>query len=434
MIIVFFISDLNKIRMDVFKFGGASVNSAEGVRNFHKIAQSYKSESLIVVSAMGKTTNALEQIVDHFFHKKIDLVQQQFEEVKTYHFGIINELFSETELASINKINVLFENLQAYLQKPASLNYEFEYDQIVAFGELISTTILSEYLRTKGVKNQWIDIRRYLKTNDTFGEAKVDWELSRQLLPTAFTFHDTFIYITQGFIGGTSSNLTTTLGREGSDYTAAILANVLDAREVSILKDVPGVMNADPKWIPDAKQLKRISYQEAIELAFFGAKVIHPKTIQPIREKKIPMYVRSFINFHEQGTMVSTAAIEKSVKTPIFIQKKDQRLISIRPKDYSFVIEENLGRIFSLIAEHRLKVNLTQNSAISFSLCVDNSKNIDKLIEALKEDYEVRYNENLELITIRHYDTDSINQMVEDRSVLLEQKSRDTAQYVLECD
>tara|TARA_R110001583_G_scaffold4430_7_gene25702 strand:- start:10953 stop:12218 length:1266 start_codon:yes stop_codon:yes gene_type:complete len=420
--------------MDVFKFGGASVNSAEGVQNFFKIVQSYKNESLIVVSAMGKTTNALEQIVDNFFHKKDDLVQKQFEEVKAYHFEIIEALFSKTDTGSFEKIEALFNELNTYLQKPASLNYEFEYDQIVAYGELLSTTIISEYLRQKGVKNKWVDIRRYLKTNDTFGEAKVDWELSRQLIPTAFTFNDTFIYITQGFIGGTTSNLTTTLGREGSDYTAAILANILDAKEVSILKDVPGVMNADPKWLPDAKQLKRISYQEAIELAFFGAKVIHPKTIQPIREKNIPMFVRSFINFHEQGTMVSSAAIEKSAKIPIFIQKKDQILISIRPKNYSFVIEENLGPIFSMIAKYRLKVNLTQNSAISFSLCVDNSKNIDKLIEALKADYEVRYNDKLELITIRHYDTDSINQMTEGRNILLEQKSRDTAQYVLECD
>ena len=420
--------------MDVFKFGGASVNSAEGVQNFVKIVQSYKNESLIVVSAMGKTTNALEQIVDHFFHKKSDLVQKQFEEVKAYHFEIIETLFSKNDTSSFEKIEALFNELNTYLQKPASLNYEFEYDQIVAYGELLSTTIISEYLRQRSVKNKWVDIRRYLKTNDTFGEAKVDWELSRQLIPTAFTFNDTFIYITQGFIGGTTSNLTTTLGREGSDYTAAILANILDAQEVSILKDVPGVMNADPKWLPDAKQLKRISYQEAIELAFFGAKVIHPKTIQPIREKNIPMFVRSFINFHEQGTMVSSAAIEKSVKIPIFIQKKDQILISIRPKNYSFVIEENLGPIFSMIAKYRLKVNLTQNSAISFSLCVDNSKNIDKLIEALKADYEVRYNDKLELITIRHYDTDSINQMTEGRSILLEQKSRDTAQYILECD
>ncbi len=420
--------------MDVFKFGGASVNSAEGVQNFVKIVQSYKNESLIVVSAMGKTTNALEQIVDHFFHKKSDLVQKQFEEVKAYHFEIIETLFSKNDTSSFEKIEALFNELNTYLQKPASLNYEFEYDQIVAYGELLSTTIISEYLRQRSVKNKWVDIRRYLKTNDTFGEAKVDWELSRQLIPTAFTFNDTFIYITQGFIGGTTSNLTTTLGREGSDYTAAILANILDAQEVSILKDVPGVMNADPKWLPDAKQLKRISYQEAIELAFFGAKVIHPKTIQPIREKNIPMFVRSFINFHEQGTMVSSAAIEKSVKIPIFIQKKDQILISIRPKNYSFVIEENLGPIFSMIAKYRLKVNLTQNSAISFSLCVDNSKNIDKLIEALKADYEVRYNDKLELITIRHYDTDSINQMTEGRSILLEQKSRDTAQYVLECE
>ena len=420
--------------MDVFKFGGASVNSAEGVRNFYKIVQSYKNESLIVVSAMGKTTNALEQIVDNFFHKKNDLVQNQFEEIKTYHIEIIKSLFSKKDTSSFAKIEVLFSELSSYLQKPTSLNYEFEYDQIVAYGEILSTTIISEYLLQKGVKNKWVDIRRYLKTNDTFGEAKIDWELSRQLIPTAFTFNDTFIYITQGFIGGTTSNITTTLGREGSDYTAAILANILDAQEVSILKDVPGVMNADPKWLPDAKQLKRISYQEAIELAFFGAKVIHPKTIQPIREKNIPMFVRSFLNFHEQGTMVSNTAMDKNLKIPIFIQKKNQLLISIRPKDYSFIIEENLGPIFLIIAKHRLKVNLTQNSAISFSLCVDNSKNINKLIEALKADYEVRYNNKLELITICHYDTDSINKMTEGRNILLEQKSRDTAQYVLDCN
>ncbi len=418
--------------MDVFKFGGASVNSIEGVHNFYKIIQSYKNESLIVISAMGKTTNSLEQITDHFFHKRDDLTQELFENVKTYHFNIINGLFPKDATSSFDKINTLFDALQAHLQKPASLNYEFEYDQIVAYGELFSTTIISEYLRTKGIKNQWIDIRRYLKTNENFGEAKVDWELSRQLLPSAFNFHDTFIYITQGFIGGTNSNITTTLGREGSDYTAAILANILDAQEVSVFKDVPGIMNADPKWLPDAKQLKRISYQEAIELAFFGAKVIHPKTIQPLSEKNIPMFVRSFINFHEQGTMISTAAIEKNIKTPIFIQKKDQILISIRPKNYSFVIEENLGLIFSILAKHRLKVNLTQNSAISFSLCIDNNKNINKLIKALKENYEVKYNDNLELITIRHYDTDSINRMTEGRNILLEQKSRDTAQYVLD--
>lgn len=418
--------------MDVFKFGGASVNSIEGVHNFYKIIQSYKNESLIVISAMGKTTNSLEQITDHFFHKRDDLTQELFENVKTYHFNIINGLFPKDATSSFDKINTLFDALQAHLQKPASLNYEFEYDQIVAYGELFSTTIISEYLRTKGIKNQWIDIRRYLKTNENFGEAKVDWKLSRQLLPSAFNFHDTFIYITQGFIGGTNSNITTTLGREGSDYTAAILANILDAQEVSVFKDVPGIMNADPKWLPDAKQLKRISYQEAIELAFFGAKVIHPKTIQPLSEKNIPMFVRSFINFHEQGTMISTAAIEKNIKTPIFIQKKDQILISIRPKNYSFVIEENLGLIFSMLAKHRLKVNLTQNSAISFSLCIDNNKNINKLIKALKENYEVKYNDNLELITIRHYDTDSINRMTEGRNILLEQKSRDTAQYVLD--
>lgn len=284
--------------MNVFKFGGASVNSAEGLRNFVKIVQSYKEETIIVVSAMGKTTNALEEITDAFYYKK-ESYEEKLQRLKQYHMDIVMELFPKKDDPVYAKVELLFDQLHHYLQKPASLNYDFDYDQIVSFGELISTTITSEFLRFAGKPNKWIDIRTCLKTDDTYREGRINWELSQKLVPQVFSFNSTFFYITQGFLGGTTTNLTTTLGREGSDYTAAILSYILDADQLAIWKDVPGIMNADPKWFPDAKKLDRISYQEAIELAFYGAKVIHPKTIQPIKQKKIPLQVRSFLNFSD---------------------------------------------------------------------------------------------------------------------------------------
>lgn len=417
--------------MNIFKFGGASVNSAEGVKNFIKIVQSYKDETIIVLSAMGKTTNALEQITEEFCVKS-DLVESKYLELRKYHFDIINELFVNQEDVVFDKVGKLFEQLYTYLQKEPTLDYDFDYDQIVSFGELISTTIVSEYLRLSGSPNKWIDIRTCLKTDNTYREGKIDWELSQKLVPQTFSFNNTFVYVTQGFLGGTTTNQTTTLGREGSDYTAAILSYILDVDKLSIWKDVPGIMNADPKWLDDAQKLDRISYQEAIELAFYGAKVIHPKTIQPIKRKKIPLQVRSFIDYSESGTLISTASKQMEKQVPVFIRKQNQVLISIRPSDFSFILEENLSLLFALFAKHRMKVNLTQNSAISFSVCVDKSeRRLKNLLDEISQDFEVKYNDDVELITIRHHDEEAVERMTAGREILLEQRSRDTAQFVI---
>jgi len=417
--------------MNIFKFGGASVNSAEGVRNFVKIVQLYKEETIIVLSAMGKTTNALEEITNDFFAKKKDY-EAKFRAVKSYHYDIVNDLFPIKDNAIYEKLEKLFHQLYAYLEKEPSLDYDFDYDQIVSFGEMLSTTIVSEFLRASGSPNKWIDIRTCLKTDDTYREGKVDWELSQKLVPQTFSFNNTFVYVTQGFLGGTTTNLTTTLGREGSDYTAAILSYLLDVDKLSIWKDVPGIMNADPKWLDDAEKLERISYQEAIELAFYGAKVIHPKTIQPIKRKKIPLQVRSFIDYSETGTLISTASKKLETQLPVYIRKDNQVLISIRPTDFSFILEENLSQLFSLFAKHRVKVNLTQNSAISFSVCVDNEeKRLNSLLGDIGDLYEVKYNDGVELITIRHHNDEAVERMTKGRDILLEQRSRDTAQFVI---
>ena len=417
--------------MNIFKFGGASVNSAEGVRNFVKIVQSYKDETIIVLSAMGKTTNALEQITEDFCAKS-DLVEARFLELRKFHFDIINELFENQDDVVFDKVGKLFDQLYTYLQKEPTLDYDFDYDQIVSFGELISTTIVSEYLRLSGSPNKWIDIRACLKTDNNYREGKIDWELSQKLVPQTFSFNNTFVYVTQGFLGGTTTNQTTTLGREGSDYTAAILSYILDVDKLSIWKDVPGIMNADPKWLNDAQKLDRISYQEAIELAFYGAKVIHPKTIQPIKRKKIPLHIRSFIDYSESGTLISTASKQMEKQIPVFIRKQEQVLISIRPSDFSFILEENLSSLFALFAKHRMKVNLTQNSAISFSVCVDKSeRRLKGLLDEISENFEVKYNDDVELITIRHHDEEAVERMTTGKEILLEQRSRDTAQFVI---
>jgi aspartate kinase len=417
--------------MNIFKFGGASVNSADGVRNFVKIVQYYREEMVIVLSAMGKTTNALEEIVDAFVSKQ-EGIDSKVISLQKYHTDIINELFAKKDDRVFLKIESFFEQLRAYLQKSPSLIYEFDYDQIVCFGELISTTIVSEYLRLSGTPNKWVDIRTCLKTDDTYKEGRIDWELSQKLVPQTFGFTNTFVYITQGFLGGTTTNQTTTLGREGSDYTAAILSYILDVDKLAIWKDVPGIMNADPKWLSDAQKLERISYKEAIELAFYGAKVIHPKTIQPIKKKKIPLQVRSFLDINEPGTLISMAYKKQDQLIPVYIRKQDQVLISIRPCDFSFILEENLSALFSVFAKHRMKVNLIQNSAISFSVCVDNSdRRLKNLIAEISINFEVKYNENVELITIRHHNSEAVERMTNGRQILLEQRSRDTAQFVL---
>jgi len=357
-------------------------------------------------------------------------------EIKKYHFDIISELFPDKNHPVYNEISNTFVELDWAVEDEPTENYNYEYDKIVSMGELISTKIVSIYLNECAVQNQWWDVRGLIQTDNTYREGKVDWQLTQQLvdkyLLPAFESSAGIgkIMITQGFLGGTSENFTTTLGREGSDYTAAILAYTTNAESVTIWKDVPGVLNADPKWFDETKKLEQISYQDAIELAYYGATVIHPKTIKPLQNKKIPLYVKSFLHPEEKGTIIND--VQTPLPVPSFIFKVNQVLISISPKDFSFIIEENLSEIFNLFAERQVKVNVMQSSAISFSVSVDNDpRKLPDLIKTLQKDYKVLYNDNLELVTIRYYDQATIDRVTVGKKILLEMKSRYTVQLVM---
>ncbi|MBS2100334.1 aspartate kinase [Carboxylicivirga linearis] len=411
--------------MKVFKFGGASVKDAAGVKNLAKIVNSYNDSLVVVISAMGKMTNAFEELVYAYFNG--NGIEQHYQKIKEYHLSIITDLFEPEEQGVIDE---WLEALQLKLDTEPSLNYDFEYDQIVPFGELISTFIVSSYLNKLGWQNEWIDVRKILRTDDLFRSAGVNWELSSELMKEAFSFEGTQRYITQGFIGSTDTNLTTTLGREGSDYTGAIIAYALDAESLSIWKDVPGVLNADPRWYPKARMIDELSYWEAIELTYYGAQVIHPKTIKPLQNKQIPLLVKSFIEPENKGTAIKDT--EQNVQLPpIYVLKEKQTLLSISPKDFSFILEENLSEIFQVISKHRLKINLMQSSALNFSVCVDHHKNIDAVMDELSEHYGVLYNVDMELVTIRHYTDKAISEVIDGKEVVDSQVSRKTARYVV---
>ncbi|MBL7888975.1 MAG: aspartate kinase [Bacteroidia bacterium] len=414
--------------MKVFKFGGASVKDANAVKNVGRILNLFPNEDIIVViSAMGKVTNALERLTDAFFYKK-ENAADVLNEIKKYHFDIVDQLFSNKQHSIYDELNNTFVELEWAIEDEPTHSYNHEYDQIVSMGELISTKIVSAYLNEVKINNQWLDARGIIQTDNTYREGRVDWELTQKLSENLSKQKG--ITITQGFIGGTSENFTTTLGREGSDYTAAILAFTTNSESVTIWKDVPGVLNADPKWFDETKKLEQISYQDAIELAYYGATVIHPKTIKPLQNKKIPLFVKSFIDPNEKGTVINE--IQSPLPIPCFIFKVNQVLISISPKDFSFIIEENLSDIFNLFAEKQVKVNVMQNSAISFSVSVDNDeRKLPDLIKTLQKQYRVLYNDNLELITIRYYDQATIERVTIDKKVLLEVKSRNTVQLVV---
>ncbi len=424
--------------MKVFKFGGASVNSADAVKNVAEILDKYSTEKiLVVVSAMGKTTNALEKLTQAYFNKTNE-INALLDEIKKFHFHIIEELFSDKNHKVYADIQLIFDELMHKLVSRTSDNYDFEYDQIVSTGELISTKIISHYLKSKGIKNKWLDAREIIKTDTTYREGKVNWqETMHKTNNIVIPYFEDKIYsfrliITQGFIGSSDDEHTTTLGREGSDYSAAIFAYNLDATEMVIWKDVPGLLNADPKFFEDTQKLDAISYREAIELAYYGATIIHPKTIKPLQNKNIPLYVKSFLHPENEGTIISNHENADGL-IPSFIFKKDQALISISPKDFSFIAEENLSDIFGIFSDNKIKINLMQNSAISFSVCIDgNVKRFDALIKTLQENYKVRYNLQLDLITIRHYNQATIDKVVNNRKILLEQRSRTTAQLVVE--
>lgn len=415
--------------MKVFKFGGASIKNAEAVKNLEKVLRLYNDKLLIVISAMGKTTNALEKVTEDYFNKK-DSLADSLKIVKDYHYDILHDLFSDDQEEVYEDLGKLFEKLEEKLSDEPSLFYNYEYDQIVCYGELLSTIIVAHYLQKIGFAAKWADIRKYLKTDNTYREAKVNYELSEKLINEHFTFGDTKIYITQGFIGSTINNLSTTLGREGSDFTAAVLAYFLNIKDVTIWKDVPGVLNADPKYFDNTVKLEKISYIDAIELAYYGTSVIHPKTVQPLQRKNIKLNVRSFIDPEATGTIIGDDSYEKLV--PSFIFKLDQVLIEIFPRDLSFIAEDNLHRIFGAFAKNSLRINLMQNSAVSFKVVANNDiTRLNPVINELKQEFEINYQNGLELITIRYYDNATIERVMKNKDLVLEQRNKTTIQIVV---
>lgn len=414
--------------MRIFKFGGASVKDADGIKNVYDVLQKAGYEDvLLVVSAMGKTTNALEVVIKNYFEKSNEL-NSSVQEIKKYHNQIVLDLFENENDPVFAAVNEQFSDLEYFLAHNKSPNYNFVYDQIVSYGELISTTILSHFMNFMGIKTQWLDVRNFIKTDANYRDAGVDWELTQKNISKNIA--PKILNITQGFLGSDENNFTTTLGREGSDYTAAIFAYCLNAESVTIWKDVPGVMNADPRYFENASLLNQISYREAIELAFYGASVIHPKTLQPLQKKEIPLYVKSFLNPLLKGTSVSKG-VDLEPHLPCFIVKRNQLLISLSSIDFSFIMEENISEIFRLFHDYKIKVNLIQNSAISFSVCVeDKFGQFNELNAILSKKFKVDFEENVTLYTIRHFDESAATTVEKDKTVLLKQISRETMQIV----
>ncbi len=392
--------------MKVFKFGGASVKDHHGVINLFNIVKLLKlKKTVIVISAMGKTTNAFEKVVNAYFND-LDQINFFIDEIKKMHFNLIRKLFKDINGELEINIDKIFSELNSFIISNKNMNYSYVYDQIVSNGELLSTLIIHHYLNENGLENTWLDSRICIKTDSYFRDSNLDWMETEKKINSSVDKN--LITITQGFIGSDSNNNTTTLGREGSDYSAAIFAYALNAKSVTIWKDVPGVLNGDPRIFDDFILLNKISYREAIELAFYGASVIHPKTLQPLQRKEIPLFVKSFEEPLKDGTSVSKG-ISIDPNVPCFILKSNQVLLKMSSKDFSFIVEDNISEIFSLLHKYQMKVELIQNSAISFSVCVNNKYNrLDELISVLKLKYKVKVYNNVELYTIRHFDIDSI--------------------------
>ncbi len=411
--------------MKIYKFGGASVKDANSVKNLAEVLKTTgHKNTFLVISAMGKTTNALEQVVQLYFDKadyaaKVSAIQKQ-------HIEIAEELFEDADEVK-NEIRLFFEDLNAFLRRNRSPNYDFVYDQVVCCGELISTKIVSYYLNSINIKNTWLDIRDYIKTDDTYREGKINWELTKENLSH---LQKNEFYITQGFLGSDPNYFTTTLGREGSDYTAAIIAYCLDAESMTIWKDVPGVLNADPRYFKDARLLNKISYEEAIELAYYGASVIHPKTMQPLRKKQIPFFVKSFINPKEEGTQIRNGQLLEPF-IPCYIVKKEQNLLTLTTLDFSFITEDKISEIFNLLHDLKIKVNLMQNSAITLSLCLEDKYNqLDLFIDQIRRLYTVELEKNVSLYTLRHFD-EKLSCTFHDGKELLRQIIKNTLQIIV---
>ena len=414
--------------MKIFKFGGASVKDAEGIKNVvHVLNTVGFQDTLLVVSAMGKTTNAFEVVVKNYFNNKKEL-QSSIQEIKKYHNSILLDLFDNENHSVFKQVSKLFTELTVFFDHNKSPDYDFVYDQVVSYGELLSTTIVSAYMEAVGLKNTWLDVRDLIKTDNYYRNAKVDWDLTQERISKKINRKT--LNITQGFLGSDANNFTTTLGREGSDYTSAILAYCLNAESVTIWKDVPGVLNADPRYFENAQLVHQLSYREAIELAFYGASVIHPKTLQPLQRKEIPLYVKSFVNPGQPGTRVGKG-IKIKPQIPCYIVKKNLVLISLSSLDFSYIVEDNISDIFKLLHLYKMKVDVIQNSAISFSVCFDNNYNhLEKLLQHLMAKFKVTCYENVSLYTIRHYTEEAIQQIEKDKTVLLKQLTQETVQVV----
>ena len=419
--------------MRVFKFGGASVKDPNAVRNVKRVLDLFPEEELVVViSAMGKTTNALESLIAAHI-EQTGQKQAILNDIRSFHHEILSDLFSSSDHAIHSETENCLNEIEKIVNEEPMDHYDFIYDQVVSFGEILSTKIVSAFLQDQGVENVWLDARKLVCTDNTYREAKVNWNVTQERINSAISQSEgnKKIHLTQGFIGHTSEGLTTTLGREGSDFTAGIFAYCLDAEDVTIWKDVPGMLNADPKWFEETEKLDEISYREAIELAYYGASVIHPKTIKPLQNKQIPLLVKSFLDPESEGTIIQASNRSDGLITS-YIFKRDQILISISPKDFSFIVEHNLRDIFNAFHEHRVKINLMQNSAISFSACAGGDQvRIDALIDDLSSGFAVKYNSGVELLTIRHYDQETIDRLTEGKEILVIQRSRQTARVVM---
>jgi len=418
--------------MKVFKFGGASVKTANAVKNVKSILDGFKSDKLfVVVSAMGKTTNTMEGIVIALYDKDYDVFCELVEDRRRFHLEIMDALFENENNAIYAEVNHLFDALIAKKEERLVENYNFQYDQIVSLGEVLSSKIIAAYLSVYYNDVCWKDARTLIRTNDNYRKADVNWEKTEELMDLELGGGECRVFITQGFIGHTNEGFTTTLGREGSDFSAGIIAYCTGAESVTIWKDVPGMLNADPKWFENTVKLDKISFREAIELAYYGASVIHPKTIKPLQNKNIPLYIKSFLEPQAEGTIIQ-ASTDSDDLVPSFIFKINQILLSISPKDFSFVVEENLSDIFKKLALAGAHINVMQNSAVSFSVCLDiDNFGLNRLIDLLKDEYDVKYNDNLELVTIRHYDQLTIDRVTKNREILMEQKTRQTVRIVM---
>ena len=416
--------------MKIFKFGGASVKDAEGVKNLVKILEKVgKDQTLIVVSAMGKTTNSLELVVKNYFENKEEL-SYSLNQIYDFHNNILSELFLESNHSIFSEVKDILENLKVFLKRNKSPNYSFVYDQVVSFGEILSTKIINSYLNYININSNWIDARSLIKTDSKYRDANLNWEATQQSISN--NINTSILNITQGFVGSDENNFNTTLGREGSDYSAAIFAYCLNAESVTIWKDVPGVLNADPRVFKKPQLLNKISYTEAIELAFYGASVIHPKTLQPLQKKEIPLYVKSFLDPVSKGTVISRGT-KIDPEIPCFIVKRNLSLLKLSSLDFSFIVEDNISDIFQILHENKMKVDLIQNSAISFSVCVnDKYYRLKELLSILKATYKVECTENVSLFTIRHFNENSAKEILKNNRLLLEQRTNETLQLVVD--